>query len=570
MESDTLLLMRLYWRLDWRQTSERSGMRLFRIGLLALVGIFLAVMSGLGGYGLGQVMQMPDIPLDINPGFIPGAILTVVLLAALLTSPNQAVRALYLSDDLDQLVAAPIKTRSITVSKLLTRLSWTILFVLILAGPALITYGIGIGAGIGYYIAAFILLFLAPLFGLSIGALLAMILVRWLPAKRLGEMLAAAYALIGILIALLFQLPRFIDFSGAADPQTVETLGKISDTVTNAPIPTLLAGQGLIDVGQGQLSLGLSRMVAYILITLGLFIVTILLSDRLYISGWLRMQGNSAKRRGITEDSGRLQGGSLLSTIAVKDWLLRLRDPRQLVSLVGGSLIAIVVGGLAIFRGTGGEAGLLEASQSGALDLPRQFAFFAAAFSPGVILSSAVLFVGYTVFNQLSTTSLALEGHSFPILKSAPITPRQVWQGKAISAWVPYAVVVTVLIIIAWVVVRFSLPWAFYAWACLLLMGTGMIAMNTSLGFRFANLEWTDTRRMITGAGGFYIFLISAVYLLATGLIALLFFALAAVFPVASIPLAIVGLIVIAAGTAFWIWLAGKWAESAWNRLGEE
>ena len=571
MGSDTLLLMRLYWRLDWRQTGERPVLRLVRIGFLLILGIGLAVLSGLGGFGIGRVVTMPQFQLTVNQGLVPGALLTLVLLSVLITGPNQAVRALYLSDDLDQLVAAPIETRSILVSKLLSRLSWNIIFILLLAGPALVTYGLGIGAGPGYFVAAFVLLLLAPLFGMSIGALIAMFLVRWLPAKRLGELLAAAYALVGIMIALLFQLPRFFNVFDSVDQQTAETVIAVADRVATAPVPTLWAGQGMVEIGQGQVSLGTARMLAYIVLTLGLFVFTVLVSDRLYLSGWLRMQGLSAKRRGLAEDGGRLRGDSLTTTLAVKDWLLRVRDPRQLVSLIGGAVIAVVVGGLAIFRGGGGgDTGLLEASQSGALEIPGRFAALSSAFSPGVIMAASVLFVGYAIFAQLAMTSLALEGQSYAVLKTAPVTGTQVWRAKSLGNWLPYAVVATLLLFIAWLVVGFSVVWGIYAWFCLLIMGAGMMAVNTSIGFRFANLDWTDTRRMTSGGGGLYSFLLSAFYLLATGLVALLFFVLAVAYPEAAILIALFGLVIIGAGTAAWVWLMARWAESAWRRLGED
>lgn len=569
MATDTLLLMRLYWRLDWRQTGERPIVRVLRILLLVGLGIFLAVLSGGAGFGIGRLLNIPEFQGAIDPGLFPGVLLTLVLLTVLITGPNQAVRALYLSDDIDQLVAAPIHTRSILVAKLLSRLSWNVVFILLLAGPALVTYGLGISAGPAYYIGAFILLLMAPLFGISIGALIAMFLVRWLPTKRLGELLAAAYALVGILIAIVFQLPRFLNFD-EMDEQTAEAVVEVADAVAAAPIPTLWAGQGLIAVDEGQIAFGLGRMLAYVLLTLGLFAFTVLISDRLYLSGWLRMQGLSAKRRGLADDSGRLRGDSLLNTLAIKDWLLRVRDPRQLVSLVGGAVIAVVVGGLAIFRGSGGEAGLLEVSQSGELAAEIPFDFFATIFSPGIIMAGAVLFVGYAIFSQLALTSLALEGQSYAILKSAPVTGRQVWLAKAWGAWAPYAVTMTVLWIVAWFVVRFSLAWSIYGWLVLLMMGTGLIAVNTTLGFRYANLDWTDTRRMTSGGGGLWSFLLSAVYTIAIALIAVVFFVLAAAYANWAIVLAVLGLVITGGLTALWLWLMGRWAERAWRRLGEE
>jgi hypothetical protein len=166
-------------------------------------------------------------------------------------------------------------------------------------------------------------------------------------------------------------------------------------------------------------------------------------------------------------------------------------------------------------------------------------------------------------------TSLALEGQSYTILKSAPVTGRHVWQAKAMSVWLPYAVTVTLLMIVAWAVIRFNPLWGIYGVLCLLIMGAGLIALNTALGFRYANLEWTDPRRMNSGGGSFYSFILSVIYLLIAGLTALLFFVLAAAFPGAAFLAALGGLAAVGLITLAVVWLSGRWAESAWRRLGE-
>ena len=124
------------------------------------------------------------------------------------TGLNQAVRGLFLSGDLERLVVAPVQTRSVMVAKLLSRLPGNVSILLVVAVPAFVAYGIGVGAGVVYYVLGMLLLLLAPLFGLGVGALLAMVLVRIMPANRLNEMLAASYAVFGIMFALIAQLPR--------------------------------------------------------------------------------------------------------------------------------------------------------------------------------------------------------------------------------------------------------------------------------------------------------------------------------------------------------------------------
>ena len=209
MWPEIAMLMQLYWKLDQREVTRVRGWRLVGIIAAGVSFLFLGGLSALVGFG-ASFLTKPNLPVQIALGTVPGLLLTFVLFGVFITGLNQAVRALYLSGDVDRLVAAPIHTRSIMVAKLLSRLPSTVILLIVIAVPALIAYGIGVGAGPIYYVLGLALLLMAPLFGLAVGTLVSMLLVRWLPANRLNELLTATYALFGVVIALLFQLPRFL------------------------------------------------------------------------------------------------------------------------------------------------------------------------------------------------------------------------------------------------------------------------------------------------------------------------------------------------------------------------
>ena len=191
MAVDTWLLMRLYWKIDRREVTGRSPLRILAT-LLAILGVLaIGAAAAAAGYFLTYLTR-PDSPLILPKGIFPGLVLTFVFIGVFVTGLNQAMRALFLSGDLDRLMVAPVSTRAIMVAKLLSRLPTTIILLLLIAAPALIAYGVGIGAGPIYYVLGTLLLLMAPLFGLSIGAVIAMLLVRWLPVKRLSELMSAA------------------------------------------------------------------------------------------------------------------------------------------------------------------------------------------------------------------------------------------------------------------------------------------------------------------------------------------------------------------------------------------
>ena len=566
MWADTLMLMRHYWKLDRREYSRVRGWKLIGYIAALIAFLFMGAFSAALGYGASFLLR-PDMPVRVGPGVFPGILLTFVLLGVLITGLNQAVRALFLSGDLERLVVAPVRTRSIMVAKLLSRLPGNVSLLLIVAVPAFVAYGIGAGAGVIYYVLGLLLLLLAPLFGLGVGALLAMVLVRLMPPNRLNEMLAASYALFGILFALVAQLPRFFFANEETSMQTLETAGELLGRVEALPVPTMMAGRGLMALDAGQLDGGgLLGILFYLLITLGLFLGVVMFGERFYLSGWLKTQSAGGKRRGLEADGGAFSGRSLAVSLGLKDWLLRLRDPRQLVSLLGGGLIAIVVSALAIFNDNGGEGSMLDFASSG-IEAPGGWAALAGVMSPGVIMSAWAIFAAYVILSTPAMSALALEGGSFSLLKAAPLRPREVWWAKMWSTLIPGTIVFAVFLLLTRLVFPFSLAWIPYALIAGLLVNAGLTMINVSAGFRFANLDWVDPRRMTTSGGGWVSFIFTLIYGIPATLITVAPFAAAQLWPQWSLPLMLAGVLVL--GLITWVlmkFMAG-WAERSWELL---
>jgi len=287
----------------------------------------------------------------------------------------------------------------------------------------------------------------------------------------------------------------------------------------------------------------------------------------LYLSGWLKAQSAGGKRRGLEERDNVFGGRSLAVTIGVKDWLLRVRDPRQLVSLLGGSVIAVFVSALAIFNNNGGEGSLLDASASGALQAPGALAALTAAFQPGVIMSAWSLFAAYVMLSTPAQGALPLERQSFSLLKAAPLRPVEVWWAKMWSIAIPSAIVFVIILTVARLIFPFSLAWVPYALVAGVLITIALVMLSVSVGFRFANLDWQDPRRMTTSGGGWIGLLLTLVYGVPAVIITLAPFALAQLWPQWSLPLMLAGAVVLALGTWLWARFMARWAERAWELL---
>jgi len=134
---------------------------------------------------------------------------------------------------------------------------------------------------------------------------------------------------------------------------------------------------------------------------------------------------------------------------------------------------------------------------------------------------------------------------------------------------IPYAVLVTLLLMVAWPLVRFSLVWTPYAWLALLIIGGGLLTFSTAVGFISPNLEWEDVRKMSTGRSRLYNIVGALLYALLGGALVIAPFTLAARTPAAAPLFATLGLTALGAVTWFFTrWLERK-AVAAWPRLGE-
>ncbi len=235
--------------------------------------------------------------------------------------------------------------------------------------------------------------------------------------------------------------------------------------------------------------------------------------------------------------------------------------------MLGSGVIAVVVGWLSLFRDSGGGENLMSLAGSGAIPGTGWWAVLAAVFSPGVLMSAWALFVGFVFLSNSATYALAQEGRGFAMLKAAPVQPRAVWSAKTWSMMWPFIVLFVAVILVARLAITFSLAWLPYALAAGLMLGYGLMALNVSVGFRYANLDWTDPRRMISGGGGWVSLLLSLLYGLPAGIVTLLGFGLAAVWPQWSILFAAAALVLVGLYTGLWHVLMARWAESAWDKL---
>ncbi len=511
MIRDTWLLLRLQNQLAWNSFKAMRWWRKLTYLLLSIGAVGLGFVSALLGGGAAELISRSDARYE---ALGPGLILTGALVVLSVSSFGIALGALFLSGDLERLMVAPINRRAVFVAKLLDGMWFYYLLLAVLAAPALVAYGLRLSYSPFYDVLCAVTLLTAPLLGTGVGALSTLLAARFAPARRVREVLTAAAGIIGLLLSLLGQLPRLWFSANSVDSMTpgTEQLTRTLDQWNNAPLPTLWAGRGLVAAGHNNLGAGLLEISIYLVLTVSFFGVCVVAADKLYASGWARMQGSGvAHRKQRRTRQIRIVNLPPELALAFKDWRFITRDVRMLPRLLS-PLITLPILYFSFFR----PVSIGRSSISLMPSITNRFSFGEGL--SGVVLAAGILYMAVLLCSQLSSIGFSMEGRAFWVLKVAPISPWQVLRGKLLAVLIPFSLITTLVFGLA-AVGQHRLPgWSFYAWFGIELLGIGLLAFTVGVSVPWAKLDWEDPRKMTPGAGGCIAFMAYLFYALPAGL----------------------------------------------------
>ncbi len=495
--SDLWLLLGLRWMLTANTFRERKRWQqaLQVLGTLWVVG-WLGFVSGLAGFGVGALLRrFPEAPLE---ALLPGLILTAVAAIILISSFAIALGSLFLTSDLETLMTAPVSRRALFTAKILDGLVTYYAITIIAAVPALVTYGIVLRYGPLYYVLAIVAVVGTPLLPAGVGALLTMLVARFAPARRVREVLGLVGALVGISFSLVGQTSRLWTqrlFGPGQDPQ--EILGHLRQLAA-IPLPSLVAGRGLAAAGAGNWAAAAAELAGFLVLTFGLFAGCVVAADRLYATGWARMQGAGVANRSrarVARDAanaGWLGRAPAWAAIALKDWRTIPRDLRNFAQL----LTPLVILPIVYFNIIGGGRRSSSALTDTLSGLGR------GTVDPvGIVVAGGILLATVLIFRRVAATAISMEGRAWWMLKLAPISGQELLRGKLAAALVPFAILSTLLLLGATLWRGFSAVGFLYGWFGIQLLGAAILATATGAAVPWAKLDWDDPRKMSSGWG---------------------------------------------------------------------
>lgn len=498
---------------SFRRANLRTKLGWSILGLILLAGLGAAFYLSLNLMRFLHSPELVEILGDTRPLFesMPTLILGAMFIGILFTSFGVLLQALYLAGDMDFLLSTPIPIRSVFIAKLLEAILPNFGLICIFALPLL--YGIGVLSGYHFifYPAVLILLFALALAAAGVASLLVMVVVRIFPARRVAEILGFVGATVSILCSQSGQLANMSQFNPHQTQQMLQLFYRFNQPWS----PFTWAGKGLVRLGEGQWLAGLGGAALVLAGSLVVFLAALAASERLYYSGWanLRSVKKTKKARRAAPAVGADVGGNALVrrlsatplvALIHKDFLMLRRDMHNMSQLVTPIIVGVVY---AVMLVRGGND-FSEPQGNAPLWLDEAFRTL------GVYSNIALtLFVGWMLLARLAGTSFAREGRSYWMLKTAPVSARQLIVTKFIVAYLPTLALCWVFLLVVWVLRRPGLQNLLFALPVVALSIAGNVGVNLTFGILGANMAWENPSQAQKGAMGCLGRLMTVVYL---------------------------------------------------------
>lgn len=511
-----LLLLRL--RITWNsfrhaKLSNKIGIIFITLMLLGF-GYFIFSMSNL----LLRLVRSPEfvqyagMNLQAFLASIPALTLTTLFIGTLITSFGVLLQALYLSGDMDFLLATPVPIRAVFVAKLLQAILPNFAFISLFGLPLLFGLGASSGYHFLYYPLVIVAMIVLVLAAAGLSSLLVMLVVRVLPPRRAAEILGFAGAIIGFMCGqsgnLANSLGEDIQISGTR-------LTGILLLANTRWLPLNWAGQGLVALGEGHWLTGallLGGTLGFTSVAFGFALAT---AERWYYSGWAGMQIVTRKKMtrsarpasptaaGIGHGLARLLPKPVLA-IVQKDFLTLTRDLRNLSQLVTPVIFGVMYTFIMLRNGGEPPAGRGEAPDW----FMESFRLVLAYGNVGMSL-----LVGWMLLSRLSGMGFSQEGRNYWMLKASPIRTSHLLASKFIVAYLPTLGLGFVFLTIISIVQGLSLLEFSYSLLAIIMCLAGMNGILLSFGVAGANFTWDDPRKMNAGVIGCFGQILTMLYL---------------------------------------------------------
>ena len=496
-----VILLSPIW-LSWKNDFLRGGRSWRRRSLL----IGLALAFWYGAYCvIRRVLLYFQSVYDLGPSLAYQLLLIILLtfLSMLLFSNLiTALSTFFLARDLDLVLSTPVSADSFYYSRLITTTfnsSWMVFFFSL---PIFAAYGTVFGSGVLFYLWVAVVLPLFLIVPACVGVLIMHLLVYFLPAKRIRDMLFFIGLFAFIIIYFLF---RFSQPERLVQP---ESFGHFLQFLAamETPASPLLPSSWAAEVLAGSL---FKRPTAqgffYALLASYAFflpLATSWVSSTVYLAGWSKAQESKQGRRKYEIFESGLNWlmrpfPSVFGALMVKDIKTFLRDSTQWSQLF--LLIALIVVYLYNFKVLPLDRSPLPTAT---LKTVVSFANLALA---GFVLSAVAM--------RFAFPAVSLEGKAFWILQTAPISLRTLLWSKLWLNLVPLLILGELLVFLSNLLLQVPLWMMLLSLATVFLMTFGITAICVGVGALYPKFTFDHAAEIPTSFGGAVCMIVSIAFI---------------------------------------------------------
>lgn len=507
------VLLRASWRMTLNTLKRSSALAKAGLAFGLVLGAWLIFLLYGLTTGVVRFLQSPTFEralrlsgalpegatFDPQPylAAVPSVAFFVVTTVLLLTGFASLINVLYLSNDLETMLVAPVPMRAVFLLKFFEAIWLQYLIIVVGLLPVLLGFGRALDYDAVYYVAAVLGVVLSPLLPVGLASLLVMAVMRIVAPRRALEILGFLASLVMLGVYLLSQLGGRA--TGARAGTSVLPLLRSLDMPF---LPSAWAGRALVAAGEGEGGALLLYGGLFLAASIAVFLLCLRAAERLYYGGWASAAEGDRPRRRVQRagqpGTGRMRiaiGERLaaalpaqVGTVFLKDWRLFPRDLSRIQNILYPLALTAIWAYQLIARPPPVDPEGAPASVGGQL--------FSLA-GVGIVFYLCVAIAGTVAGNPISR-----EGRAFWILRAAPVSGLRIVLGKLALGYLPYLVIGGPVLAVMTALGGIA-PGDFAAnWAVLLLAGLGVSSLTIGIDATFPKFDAKDPQRQTSVRAG--------------------------------------------------------------------
>lgn len=470
------------------------------IGLLASAAMVVAMYLSTYAALQGSLRLIESGELD---PFVPlSLLLTSLFMMLVLSAAVSGIGSLFLAKDLDLLISSPLPLRTFILgrsSEVALSTSW---MVCVFGLPSLMAFGIFFGCGVPFFVAAPALCLVAITLAVLLGVLGALSFGAIISPHRGRNVLL-----------LLFMISLLLFFCSLNSPTVTAKLsaGSLSsqtallNSAAHAWTPGHAWAKAILDVRSGSYAAAGLTFAGACACAIFLWCTIHVVASRWYFAAYTRLR-NEGELLKLNSRASQKFGRALLPcmrpdrrALITKEFKLFARDLSHTIQL--SMLLAICFIYLYNFR-------VLEGPESMAEEVRMIWNLLL------LLVNVSLSFLVVTcICSRFVFPSVSLEGTSFWILQSAPVSMRNILRAKVAGWFLPVALISGTIFMSGAMAIGVDEPLVAASFAAGVILAYGLVGLSVGLGALFAHFEWEYASQVSSNVGSFLFMALSLLFL---------------------------------------------------------